>query len=251
MIDAQLKQLAGWIEEARYAIALTGAGVSTESGIPDFRGADCGLWKMVDPFKVASIDGFFSDTHGFYDFWLWRFAKLSSAAPNITHLSLARLESRGLLKAIITQNIDNLHHLAGTTRLYEVHGNYTRGVCIDCHNKIDTAKILAKVSREKLARCDDCGGLLKPDVVLFGEMLPPAFMDGLKEVLRADLLLVLGSSLEVYPVADLVPQAKQNGARVVVLNREETPFDGSANLVISCELGAAMGRLSELLDLTH
>lgn len=249
MSDRAIQQLIQWIKSAHYAVALTGAGVSTESGIPDFRSADCGLWKMIDPFKVASLEGFLSDTKGFYEFWQWRFAMLSMAEPNITHTTLAKLEAHGLLKAVITQNIDNLHRAAGSKKLYEVHGNYRRGVCIECKNEVEITHLFAKVREQGIPRCDACNGLLKPNVVLFGEMMPPAFMKAVQDVLRSDLLLVLGSSLEVYPIADLVPQAKYKGVRVVVINRDETPVDAHVDLVIPCELGAVMGRLGELLGL--
>ncbi|MBI1730620.1 Sir2 family NAD-dependent protein deacetylase [Candidatus Acetothermia bacterium] len=249
MSDRAIQQLIQWLKRARYPVALTGAGVSTESGIPDFRSAACGLWKMIDPFKVASLEGFLRDTQGFYEFWQWRFAKLSAAEPNITHTTLVKLEERGLLKALITQNIDDLHRAAGSQRLYEVHGSYKQGVCIGCGDEIEISDLFAKVREQGIPRCSVCNGLLKPNVVLFGEMMPPAFRKGVQEVLKSDLLLVLGASLEVYPVADLVPQAKYKGARVVVINRDKTPIDAQADLVIPCELGAVMRRLGELLGL--
>lgn len=247
--EGKLYQLSTWIEQARYAVALTGAGVSTESGVPDFRSPQCGLWSMVDPLKVASVEGFLRDPVGFYEFWKWRFSRLGEACPNITHSLLAHLESRGKLKTIITQNIDNLHRKAGSQRVLEVHGNYTRALCIKCRKPYGIETLFEKVERGKVPYCDHCQGLLKPDVVLFGELLPPAFAESESEVCRADLLLVLGSSLEVYPVAGLVPQAKYGKARVALINREETPFDGLADLVIHSDLGPAMCRLSELLGL--
>lgn len=248
--NEKLHQLSRWIEEARYAVALTGAGVSTESGIPDFRSPQCGLWSMVDPLKVASIDGFLRDPVGFYEFWKWRFSRLSQAQPNITHSLLARLESRGRLKAVITQNIDNLHRKAGSQRVLEVHGNYTRGLCIDCRKPYEIETLFRKVEEQGAPHCDHCHGLLKPDVVLFGELLPPAFQESEWEICRADLLIVLGSSLEVYPVAGLVPQAQYAKTRVVLINREATPFDAIADLVIHSDLGPTMCRLSELLGLS-
>ena len=246
-----VQKLAGMLERSRYAVALTGAGVSTESGIPDFRSPGSGLWAQVDPLKVASIDGFRRDPKGFYEFWKWRFAKLTEAEPNVTHKVLARLEQEGRLKAVITQNIDGLHTKAGSKRVLEVHGSYTRGVCVGCHEICDIEDVFRKVeeSQEGVPRCDRCGGLLKPDVVLFGELLPPAFQEAELEVLKCDLLLALGSSLEVYPVAGLVPQAKARGAQLVILNRDPTDFDSMADLVIHAELGPTMQRLAELLGL--
>jgi len=247
-MEKKIERLANLIRESTYAVALTGAGVSTESGIPDFRSADSGLWNVYDFAKVASVEGFLNDTAGFYEFWKWRFARLNSAKPNMTHKTLAKLERLGHLKALITQNIDNLHREAGSEAIYEVHGNYRTGLCIDCREELPIEEIFSKVETSKIPACDGCGGLLKPNVVLFGEFLPPAFIEGMYEALKSDLLIVLGSSLEVYPVADLVPQAKMNGARIVVVNRDETPFDRHLDLVIHSELGAAMQALNEIID---
>jgi NAD-dependent deacetylase len=247
----KLDHLARWLTNARSAVALTGAGVSTESGIPDFRSPGSGLWAQVDPLEVASIEGFLSDPKRFYGFWRGRFAKLTAAEPNVTHKLLARLEAQGLLKAVITQNIDGLHKKAGSKRVLEVHGNYTRGVCLECRATYPIEALFQKVERseEGVPRCDRCGGLLKPDVVLFGELLPPAFQEAELEVVKCDLLLALGSSLEVYPVAGLVPRAKYSGAQVVIINRDPTEFDSVADLVIHAQLGPTMQKLAELLGL--
>jgi len=245
-----VQELVRLIKQAHYAVALTGAGVSTESGIPDFRSPQSGLWTMVDPLKVASIEGFLNDPVSFYQFWKERFSRLTEAQPNITHLTLARMEDRGLLKAVITQNIDDLHRRAGSKRVLEVHGNYTRGLCIECRRPYEIEALFAKVEEAGVPRCDTCDGLLKPDVVLFGELLPPAFAESQAEIHRADLLLVLGSSLEVYPAADLVPQAKYSGARLALINRDPTHFDHLADLVIHSDLGPVMHRLAELLGLS-
>jgi NAD-dependent deacetylase len=205
----------------------------------------------VDPLKVASVEGFRRDPKGFYEFWRGRFAKLVEAEPNVTHRVLAQLEERGLLKAVITQNIDGLHAKAGSRRVLEVHGSYTRGICVECRETCPIEEVFQKVkeSEEGVPRCDRCGGLLKPDVVLFGELLPPAFQEAELEVLRCDLLLALGSSLEVYPVAGLVPEAKARGARLVLINRDPTDFDSMADLVIHAELGPTMRELAERLGL--
>lgn len=246
-LTESVQELAKLLQQASYAVALTGAGVSTESGIPDFRSPESGMWQQVDPFKVASIEGFRKDPQSFYEFWSWRFAKLTEAKPNVTHIALAELERKGILKALITQNIDNLHHQAGSKKIYEVHGNYTRGLCIECHKRYEITALFEKVKQSKVPYCDDCYGLLKPDVVLFGELLPVDFYESVAEVKRADLLLVLGTSLEVYPVAELVPQAKRSGAKIVILNREPTPFDGVADLAIHSQLGPAMELLRRLI----
>jgi NAD-dependent deacetylase len=248
-MDEKIELLANWLSASTHAVALTGAGVSTESGIPDFRSADSGLWNNVDPFEIASVDGFLNNTKSFYEFWSWRFEMLSGAKPNVTHDVLSKLESSGILKSLITQNIDNLHRQAGSTNLIEVHGNYRTALCIDCDLELEIEVVFEKVVTDKIPLCDKCGGLLKPNVVLFGEMLPPEFMDGVDEIMKADFFLVLGSSLEVYPVAELVPRARMNGAKVVVINRDETPYDSHVDLVIKSELGPTMEQLADQLEL--
>ncbi len=237
------------LQQARYAVALTGAGVSTDSGIPDFRSPTTGLWAQYNPMEVASIEGFRTNPVRFYEFWRQRFAKLANAQPNITHRVLAELEARGYLKCIITQNIDDLHRKAGSKRVFEVHGNYTRGLCIGCKRTYTIQEIFKKVERHHVPLCDECNNLLKPDVVLFGELLTPDFDKALEEIERCDFLFVLGTSLEVYPVADLVPQAKLRGAQVVIINRDRTPFDPIADLVIRSELKPVMTELCHLLAL--
>lgn len=246
-MNAQIERLAHELGEARYAVALTGAGVSTDSGIPDFRSPKTGLWAQYNPMEVASLEGFRSNPARFYEFWRVRFAKLSDAQPNITHIVLAQLEAHGYLKCVITQNIDNLHRRAGSKRVLEVHGNYTRGLCIGCKRTYTIQEIFEKVERQRIPLCDDCNQLLKPDVVLFGEPLTPDFDQALDEIERCDLLVVLGTSLEVYPVAALVPQAKRHGARIALINRDQTPCDAIADLVIQGELGPVMTKLQQML----
>ncbi len=237
------------LQKARYAVAFTGAGVSTESGIPDFRSPGSGLWEQHNPMEIASIGGFRSNPARFYEFWRWRFAKLADALPNITHTVLAELEAHGYLKSVITQNIDNLHHQASSKRVLEVHGNFTRGLCIGCKKTYTIQEIFIKVERQRIPLCDDCKSLLKPDVVLFGELLTPDFDRALEEIERCDLLLVLGTSLEVYPVAALVPQAKRHGAQIAIMNRDKTPFDSIADLVIQSELQSVMLQLRQALSM--
>ncbi len=235
------------LREARYAIALTGAGVSTDSGIPDFRSPHTGLWAQYNPMEVASIGGFRSNPVRFYEFWRQRFAKLADAQPNITHQTLAELEARGYVKCVITQNIDSLHQKAGSKRVLEVHGTYTRGVCLGCKKTYSIQEIFKKVERHRVPLCDDCNNLLKPDVVLFGELLTPDFDQALDEIERCDLLFVLGTSLEVYPIAGLVPHAKRRGAQLAIVNRDATPFDRIADIVIQSELRPVMAELHRLL----
>ncbi len=249
-LEEKVAQLARLLQRASYALALTGAGVSTDSGIPDFRSPG-GLWERYDPVALASREGFLRDPQRFYDFWRERFAMLTTAKPNITHRVLAQLERRDLLQGVITQNIDGLHRAAGSQRVWEVHGSYREGVCIQCGHRLPIEELFALAEREadRVPRCPRCRGLLKPDVVLFGEPLPPTFLEAQREVERADLLMVLGSSLEVYPVAGLVPQAAAKGAEVVIINRDPTAFDHLAGLLIQSPLAPVMALLQRLLDL--
>lgn len=242
-----VERLAQMLREAQYCVALTGAGVSTESGIPDFRSPSTGLWAQYNPMEVASIGGFRSNPVRFYEFWRQRFAKLADAQPNITHKVLAQLEARGYVKCVITQNIDSLHQKAGSRRVLEVHGTYTRGVCLGCKKTYSIQEIFKKVESHRVPLCDECNDLLKPDVVLFGELLTPDFESALDEIECCDFLFVLGTSLEVYPVAGLVPHAKRRGAQLAIVNRDATPFDRIADIAIQSELGPVMAELHRLL----
>jgi NAD-dependent deacetylase len=229
-----LREAARLLAEARAAWALTGAGVSTPSGIPDFRGPD-GLWQKHDPQLVSSLEGFQSHPQEFYRFWIWRFEKMRAADPNPVHRLLAWLEARGLLQGVITQNIDGLHQAAGSRRVLEVHGHAHRGTCPGCGQVYPLSWIAEEAQRHGVARCR-CGSLVKPDVVLFGEQLTPAFQEAQRAVSQADLLLVMGTSLTVWPVAGLVPQAAAAGAKLIIANRDPTPYDGLAQVLLRGEL---------------
>ncbi|MFB6285888.1 MAG: NAD-dependent deacetylase [Candidatus Bipolaricaulia bacterium] len=248
-METEIRQLAGRLRDAQYAVALTGAGVSTESGIPDFRSPDSGLWARADPEVVASVEGFQRDPEGFYEFWTWRFPKLKDAQPNATHRLLAELERQGMIQAVITQNIDGLHRDAGSQTVREVHGTYRQGVCVACGHLVPIEAVFEQVQSGGLPYCKRCDGLIKPDVVLFGEMLPEAFLDAQADAERADLLLALGSSLEVHPVAGLVPRAQGSGARVAIANRDPTPYDDLADVVIHDDLGPVVDQLADALGI--
>ena len=245
---SSIQEAAKLLERARSGVALTGAGVSTDSGIPDFRG-DAGLWKDYDPMDVASIEGFEADPARFYRFWSTEFATLASATPSAAHRFLAGLESRGRITAVITQNIDGLHQAAGSRHVLEVHGSFRTVECLACGEREGVATVFARSGNEAPA-CRACGARrLKPDVVLFGEMLPPSFAAAEREVDQADLLVAMGTSLGVYPVAGLVARAKRRGAAVVILNRDPTPFDSEVDVVVNGELGAICRQLGALLAL--
>lgn len=242
----EIAKAARLLEDARACVALTGAGVSTESGIPDFRG-DAGLWRDYDPMDVASIEGFEEDPARFYRFWAQEFGSLANAAPSRAHRFLLGLESRGRLAAIVTQNIDGLHQKAGSSRVLEVHGSFQRVQCLACGVIEGVASVFARAG-EQAPACTACGvRRLKPDVVLFGEQLPPVFAEAEAEVDRADVLLAMGTSLGVYPVAGLLPRAQRSGAKLIILNRDPTPFDDEADVVVRGELDAVCRELGTIL----
>lgn len=222
------------LKEAENAWALTGAGVSTASGIPDFRGPQ-GLWRKFNPEEVSTIEGFHHNPQAFYSFWLWRFQVMAQAKPNPVHKLLAALEERGIVKGVITQNIDGLHQRAGSKRVLEVHGHARSGTCLSCGRSYSLDWMMAEVQKTGLAKCP-CGGLVKPDVVLFGEPLTPAFDEAQREVGEADLLFVLGTSLTVWPVAGLVPYALSRGARLIIANGEPTPYDPYCDVLLRGDL---------------
>jgi len=222
-------QLAGLIRESPRVVALSGAGISVPSGIPDFRTPGRGLWEEVDPMEVAHIDAFHRDTQGFWRFYRPRFAEFAEKQPNGAHLALAELEGSGLLEAVITQNIDRLHTAAGSERVIEVHGSISTSSCTTCRASYPLASVGELFADDRVATCAVCAGKVKPDVVLFGELLPE---DAIGEAQRlcsaADLLICVGSSLEVYPVAGLPDLTLAAGGRVAIVTQGPTPYDSEA-----------------------
>jgi NAD-dependent deacetylase len=241
-----IRAAARLLREAQQAWALTGAGVSTASGIPDFRGPQ-GLWRTHNPEEVSTIEGFHRNPQAFYAFWLWRFENMRKAQPNPVHKLLAALEARGFLQGVITQNIDGLHQRAGSRRVLEVHGHVRSGTCLSCGHKYPMEWVVEEVGREGLARCP-CGGLVKPDVVLFGETLAPDFELAQREVAKADLLFVLGTSLTVWPVAGLIPLALSHGARLIIANAEPTPYDPYCDVLLRGDLVMMSELLARALE---
>ena len=230
---AGVARLAELIRAAGSAVALTGAGISVPSGIPDFRSPGTGLWERVDPMEVAHIDAFHSDPARFWGFYGTRFATLSSKLPNGAHQALAELEQRGLLDAVITQNVDMLHRKAGTRELVEVHGSIASCSCPACGRAVtpDQVRERLRAAPDGVPRCDRCAGPLKPDVVLFGELLPEDALRRAQELCeRAGLLLCIGSSLEVYPVAGLPALTLAGGGAVAIITRGPTPIDELASV---------------------
>ena len=244
----QTLRLAGLIERARSVVALTGAGISVPSGIPDFRTPGTGLWERVDPMEVAHIDAFEDDPVRFWSFYGQRFATLAGKLPNGAHRALAAMEHQGLLDAVITQNIDMLHREAGTRELIEVHGSIASCSCLSCGTQVALEQVRMRLERahDGVPRCLDCARALKPDVVLFGELLPQQALSRARELCEgADVLLCVGSSLEVHPVAGLPELTHAAGGLVAILTQGPTPLDGLADVRLS---GDVLGELQALLD---
>jgi NAD-dependent deacetylase len=231
-VSSQAERLARLLRDAERAVVLTGAGVSVPSGIPDFRSPRTGLWEKVDPMEVAHIDAWRRDPDRFWSFYGDRFASLVDKRPNEAHLALAELERRGLIKAVITQNIDRLHRVAGTQRLIEVHGSIEWSVCLDCGGKVKLDRVIEQLrAHDGAPECACCFTPLKPDVVLFGELLPErALSEAQALALDADLMVCVGSSLEVYPVAGLPAITRGAGGRLALVTQGPTPYDAEAEV---------------------
>jgi NAD-dependent deacetylase len=239
-----------WIAEARRAVVLTGAGISTDSGIPDFRGPQ-GLWtRNPQAEKMSNIHYYVSDPEVRKAAWQARMAHPAwEAQPNAGHAALAALERRGKLHALITQNIDGLHQKAGnsTERVIEVHGTVLEVICLKCGWTSPMQETLERVRcGEDDPPCRSCGGILKSNTISFGQALVPEVIDrALAAAREADVLLSIGTSLQVYPVAGVVPSAKSSGARVVILNAQPTPFDDIADAVFNSSISEILPRLMD------
>ncbi len=244
-----VSKLADLVRERAPAVVLTGAGVSTESGIPDFR-SPTGLWAGHDPLQYASLSAFRLDPERVWSFYAPRFAMLTGAEPNAAHLALAELERRGYVRAIVTQNIDLLHDRAGSRDVVEMHGSIRTSSCPACGRRYELADVVALLDEHPAPRCRACRTVLKPDVVFFGELLPLGASERAFELARAArLLLVVGSTLEVDPVASLPEETVAAGGLVAIVNRGPTAFDHRAALKIDGSAGEVLSRLvAELAD---
>jgi len=221
-MDNAIKKAAEAIRRSGNLISLTGAGISVESGIPDFRSAG-GLWEKYDPSIYATIETFKKDPRMSWDMIFDMIGVTADAEPNPGHYALAELESLGYLKGIITQNIDNLHQRAGSTRVVEYHGNATRLECLGCHGRFGMESF--NIAEKEIPRCPKCNRILKPAVIFFGEMIPrSALLDSNVLTQMADAVLVVGTSAIVYPAAGIPFEAKKNGAVIIEVNVERTPF---------------------------
>ncbi|MFQ5399442.1 MAG: NAD-dependent deacetylase [Anaerolineae bacterium] len=245
-VDAQIEQAISLLKRSRHVVALTGAGISTPSGIPDFRSPGSGVWNHVDPMEVASIAAFRRRPQSFYD-WMRPLTKtIWEAQPNAAHMALAEMEANGPLQCVITQNIDMLHTRAGSKVVHEVHGHMREATCLQCYAVYPTETALAAyLDTGAVPHCDACGGVLKPNVILFGELLPVSVInEARRQSLTCDLMLVAGSSLEVSPAGDLPRLAKQAGAHLVIVNFQETHLDYLADVVIHADVAEVLPKLA-------
>lgn len=241
----EIERAARLFRRAHRAIALSGAGVSVPSGIPDFRSPVTGLWDHAQALQVASIFGFLEDPRVFFE-WVRPIARMISAAqPNPAHRALAELERRGMLRAILTQNIDDLHQRAGSRRVLELHGHMREATCMRCYRLYPARELLAQFIRDgEIPRCVHCGGVVKPNVVLYGEMLPMRTMEEAeREVDNCDLMIVAGSSLQVSPAADMPFRAQEHGASLIIANLGPTPLDKYADVVVRANVAETLPRI--------
>ncbi|MGI2328918.1 NAD-dependent deacylase [Planococcus sp. YIM B11945] len=217
-----------WLKESNYTVVFTGAGMSTESGLPDFRSANQGLWEQKNLAEVASIQSLQQNPEEFTDFYRSRMVGLKEFAPHKGHYLLAKWQKRGFLNSIITQNVDGFHQLAGSDNIAELHGTLQKVFCQNCGTVYESDIYL-----EKTNQCTACSGMLRPSIVLFGEMLPEQpFEMALEEASGAELFIILGSSLSVSPANQFPLIAKESGARVIIVNREPTQLDSYADEVV-------------------
>ncbi len=231
-------QTVALLREARHAVALSGAGISTPSGIPDFRSPGTGLWEQADPMDVASIHAFRRNPEAFYAWIRPLVNPFLAARPNPAHNALAELEAGGWLKAIITQNIDNLHQEAGAREVMELHGHLREATCINCYRVVPAEKLLHDLlASDAVPRCAVCGGVMKPNIVLLGEQLPIQVVNKtMQHIRRADLMLIVGSSLEMMPASQLPRMVHEQSGSLIVINLMATYIDEVAEVAIHADV---------------
>ena len=246
-IKTNIEYAAELLQKAKYAVVLTGAGISTPSGIPDFRSEGTGLWSRDEPLEVASLSTFRTDPERFFTWFRPLASQIYYAEPNPAHKALAELEKAGRIRSVITQNIDALHYKAGSENVIEMHGTLRTLSCTQCFQQAEAKDYLKSfVEMGELPHCPECNGLMKPDVILFGEQLPQhAWYDAQRECRQCDLILVAGSSLEVLPVAGLPMQAIDRGAHLVILNNTVTYLNVRADVVIQEDIAAIIPAIAE------
>jgi NAD-dependent deacetylase len=236
--------------DSKYAVALTGAGISTPSGIPDFRSSHHGLWEKYNPMEVASLSAFRVRPEKFYEWFRPLTRTIVEADPNPAHLALSELEKMGILREIITQNIDGLHQKAGSMIVHEIHGTSRTLTCVSCYTKHIAETFLDAFIRDgEIPHCSKCGSILKPDAILFEEQLPVETWRSVEKAIeQCDLLLVAGSSLEVVPVARLPYEAITHGAKLIVVNNEKTYIDSRAEVVINDDVADVLPAIVERIN---
>ncbi|WP_332645298.1 SIR2 family NAD-dependent protein deacylase [Lysinibacillus sp. 54212] len=242
MIHGSLELLIEWLQHAKGTVVLTGAGMSTESGIPDFR-SHTGWWRNIDPRIVATVDALEHNYDLFYDFYCMRLERLKNCKPHEGHYILASLEEQGLISSVATQNVDGFHKAAGSNKVYELHGNIHHIRCHECQQPSTINAFLAKEN------CSSCGGKLRPGIVLFGEFLPEsAWAKALGSIQQADLVIVIGTSLEVYPVNQL--PSMTNG-RTVYINMEVDEYENEFDLIIQGSAKEVLQAIKERVDIAR
>jgi NAD-dependent deacetylase len=242
------KAIASDIKNTQHMVAFTGAGISAESGIPTYRG-EGGLWKRYDPNLYAHISYFRQNPSYYWNFFKdVRYPMLKEVKPNKAHLALAEIEAIGHLKTVITQNIDGLHQEAGSSSVIELHGTTRKIFCVDCSKEYMMDEVYMKLEKQVPPLCSKCSGILKPAVVFFGEMLDPNTINrAYEEAGKSDLLISVGSSLVVYPAADIPLRAKQAGAKLAIINKDSTPLDSVADYVINDAAGMVFPQIVQSL----
>jgi NAD-dependent protein deacetylase/lipoamidase len=247
-VDKQLAVVAQWLAESPRAVVLTGAGISTDSGIPDFRSPG-GVWSR---YPTIMFDHFLASEDARYEYWRQKselFAQYGDAEPNVGHRVLAQWEAAGRIPGVVTQNIDGLHQLAGSRRVLELHGTAREARCLDCEARFEIEPFVRQfLAGDRVPCCPECGGRLKHATISFGQILPAdVLMEASRWAREAELFFAIGSSLVVTPAADLPLVAKEHGARLVIVNREPTPLDGLADAVIPGEIGAVLSAIAARL----
>lgn len=240
-MNENILQAAEIIGNSKLTLALTGAGISTPSGIPDFRSPGTGVWENIDPMQYATIWAFLSNTHKVYEFYAARFFPIFNAQPNAAHYALTQLQNKNLLSAIITQNIDGLHQKSGSKNVIEMHGTIREGICLKCSkifamSEVADSFMQFKDDKNYKPTCE-CSGLIKPNVVLFGEQLPNEELHKCDELInKCECFIVVGSSLLVQPVCFFPEMAVGKGAKLIIVNMQPTPLDNLAEIIINDKL---------------
>lgn len=250
MCETSLERACELVHRAQRIVAFTGAGISAESGIPTYRDAEESLWKQYDPDKVVNIHYFQRDPKPYWHFFReQRYIVMSRARPNAGHIALAEMEQTGRLRAVITQNIDGLHQAAGSQKVIELHGNTRTIGCLRCEADHTMEEVYAQLETTFPPVCRECGGGLKPRVVFFGESLPrKALLAAAEEARATDLLIAIGSSLQVYPAAAVPSEARRAGAKLLIVNKTPTPFDDMADGVLRAAAGRVLPKLAAVLS---